>query len=186
MRALAMAVVVLGTTAAQVQPQAVEADRADASADAAPGLRRLVYLTGRWSVRNFVRNAGGVFVEQPARSFMRARYLRDGLSLLVEYHEARADGFHGVHLITTDPARGLVHRYSDARRNQRVEFSGRFDGDQYLISRVGGYEDQGTYLYREVDGEIGPDAFVKRLYRSDDGGVSWSELGYYYRFVREP
>ncbi|MBK8251024.1 MAG: hypothetical protein IPK85_27065 [Gemmatimonadetes bacterium] len=88
-------------------------------------------------MRNFVRNAGGAFVEQPARSLMRARYLRDGLSLLVEYHEARADGFHGVHLITADPARGLVHRYSDARRNQRVEFSGRFDGDQYVISRVG-------------------------------------------------
>ena len=186
MRPLVRPLLVLSTLAAPLRPQAVEADRAVASEGAAPGLRRLVYLTGRWSVRNFVRNAGGVFVEQPARSFMRARYLRDGLSLLVEYHEARADGFHGVHLITADPARGLVHRYSDARRNQRVEFSGRFDGDQYVISRVGGYEDQGTYLYREVDGEVGPDAFVKRLYRSDDGGVSWSELGYYYRFVREP
>ncbi|MBL8961942.1 MAG: hypothetical protein JNJ98_18920 [Gemmatimonadetes bacterium] len=164
----------------------MEPDRGAAADGAAPVLKRLGYLTGRWSVQNFVRDSSGRFVELPVRSFMRARYLRDGRSLLVEYHEAKADGFHGVHLVTADPTRGLVHRYSDARRNQRVEFSGRFDGDRYVISRVGGYNDEGPFLYREVDGDIRPDAFVKRLYRSDDGGVSWSELGYYYRFVREP
>jgi hypothetical protein len=180
-----MALLALGSVAAPMQPQAVEPDRESVAADAAPAFKRLGYLTGRWSVRNFVKDSVGVCVELPIRSFMRARYLRDGRSLLVEYHEARADGFHGVHLVTADPARGLVHRYSDARRNQRVEFTGRFDADRYVMSRVGGYGDEGTFLYREVDSEIGPDAFVKRLYRSDDGGASWSELGFYYRFVRE-
>lgn len=185
MHRFVLALVAVGGLAAPLQPQAVEPDRDTASNGAAPALRRLGYLAGQWSVRNFVRDSGGVFVELPVRSFMRARYLRDGLSLLVEFHEASAEGFHGVHLITSGQGRGLVHRYSDARRNQRVEFAGRFEGDRYVISRIGGYGDDGNYLYREVDSELSSDAFVKRLYRSDDGGVSWKELGFYYRFVRQ-
>ncbi|MEZ4588225.1 MAG: hypothetical protein R2909_17745 [Gemmatimonadales bacterium] len=115
---------------------------------------------------------------------MRARYLRDGLGLLEEFYEAQADGFHGLHLITHDPDEGIVHRYSDARRNQRVEFRGRFDGADYVISMRGGYNGKGDFLYREVDSGIGADGFVKRIYRSTDEGKTWVEGNYYYRFAR--
>ncbi len=169
-----------GTGAAQ---QTESPDRA-ASENAAPDLHRLKYLIGEWSVQSFTRNEGGEFVESPTRSSFRARYLRDGLSLFAEYFEKRTDGFYGFHVVTHDPDRGLVHRYFDASRNQRIEFEGRFRDGRYDVTRRGGYNGQGDFLYRETDSEITANAFVKRIYRSRDEGKSWIEGDYYFRFTR--
>ncbi len=154
------------------------------SAKAAPDLARLSYLAGEWSVQNYARNAAGEFVESPVQSIFRARYLRDGLSLMAEYFEARTDGFYGFHVVTHDPERGLVHRYFDAFRNQRIEFLGHFRDGRYDITRRGGYKGQGDFLYRESDSEITAESFVKRIYRSPDEGKTWNEGDYYFRFTR--
>ncbi|MEM7351984.1 MAG: hypothetical protein AAF657_14385 [Acidobacteriota bacterium] len=154
------------------------------SAKAAPDLAQLKYLLGEWSVQNFARNDAGEFEESPVRSIFRARYLRDGLSLMAEYFEARTDGFYGFHIVTHDPERGLVHRYFDALRNQRIEFLGDFHDGGYDITRRGGYNGQGDFLYRETDSEITPGSFVKRIYRSPDEGKTWQEGDYYFRFTR--
>ena len=59
------------------------------SPKAAPALARLTYLLGDWTVTSFERTKGGEFIANPAVSFFRARYLRDGLSLMAEFFEER-------------------------------------------------------------------------------------------------
>ena len=54
-----------------------------------PALARLTYLLGDWTVTSFERTKGGEFIANPAVSFFRARYLRDGLSLMAEFFEER-------------------------------------------------------------------------------------------------
>lgn len=105
---------------------------------AAPDLAKLDYLLGEWNVRSFVRNDSGEFVESPTTSSFRVRYLYDGLSILAEFYGKRRDGFYGVHVITHDPERGLIHSYFNARANRRIEFEGTFRGDEYDLTRLGG------------------------------------------------
>jgi len=150
---------------------------------AAPDLAKLDYLLGEWNVRSFVRNDSGEFVESPTTSSFRVRYLYDGLSILAEFYGKRRDGFYGVHVITHDPERGLIHSYFNARANRRIEFEGTFRGDEYDLTRLGGYGG-GDFLYRETDSEITSDSFVKRIYQSDDDGNTWVEGDYYFRFER--
>lgn len=151
---------------------------------AAPALARLTHLLGDWTVTTFERAKGGEFAQSPVVSFFRARYLRDGLSLMAEFFEERTNGFYGFHIVTHDPERGLVHRYFDARRNQRIEFAGVFRGNEYEITRRGGYNGRGEFLYKETDSEITATSFVKRIYQSDDDGKTWKQGDYYFRYTR--
>lgn len=166
-------------------PAATQAtqDFGAASDAAAPDLAKLDYLRGEWTVRSFARNDSGVFVESPGTSSYRVRYLYDGLSILAEFYGESRDGFYGVHVITHDPERGLLHSYFNARANRRIEFEGTFRGDEYDLTRLGGYGG-GDFLYRETDSEITSDSFVKRIYQSDDDGDTWVEGDYYFRFER--
>lgn len=148
-------------------------------------LHALNYMIGEWSVTTYVRSPEGTFEPVPESSMFRARYLRDGLSIMAEYFERRTDGFYGFHIINFDASRGFAHRYFDARRNQRIEFNGALDGTRYQITRQGGYNGKGAFLYREVDRDIGANSFVKRIYMSKDEGESWIEGDYYFRFERD-
>jgi hypothetical protein len=169
---------------AAAQAQTPEPDLAAASPRAAPSLRRLSYLVGDWTVETFTRQAGGAFVADTLIAFYRARWLRDGLMLMTESFESSASGFHGVHLVTYSDTAGLVHRYSDARRGQLLEFRGAFAGDHYHITRRGGYNGRGSFLYREVDSEIAQSGFLRRILLSDDDGRTWREGDYRFRYHR--
>lgn len=164
--------------------QIPEVDPGTASPRAAPELRRLSYLVGDWTVETFTRDSRGAFVADSSIAFYRVRWLRDGLTLMTESFEGRAAGFHGVHLITADSAAGLVHRFSDARRGQRIEFRGAFSGDQYHITRRGGYNGRGNFLYRETDSEISETGFLRSIFLSDDEGRNWREGDYRFRYRR--
>lgn len=181
-----LAVSVFGgqTVTIPADPKTPETRFGAPSPEAAPALARLTYLVGDWTVTSFERTSSGTFVASPAVSFLRARYLRDGLSLMAEFYEERPDGFHGFHIVTHDPERGLVHRYFDARRNQRIEFVGAFRGGEYDITRRGGYDGRGEFLYKETDSEITATSFVKRIYQSGDEGKTWKQGDYYFRYTR--
>ncbi len=181
-----LAVSVLGgqTVTIPADPKTPETRFGAPSPEAAPALARLTYLVGDWTVTSFERTSSGTFVASPAVSFLRARYLRDGLSLMAEFYEERPGGFHGFHIVTHDPERGLVHRYFDARRNQRIEFVGAFRGGEYDITRRGGYDGRGEFLYKETDSEITATSFVKRIYQSGDEGKTWKQGDYYFRYTR--
>ena len=181
---LAVSVFVGQSVAIPEDPKPSETRFGAPSPKAAPGLSRLTYLVGDWTVTSFERTTSGAFAKSPGVSFFRARYLRDGLSLMAEFFEERTNGFYGFHIVTHDPERGLVHRYFDARRNQRIEFAGVFRGDEYEITRRGGYNGRGEFLYKETDSEITATSFVKRIYQSDDDGKTWKQGDYYFRYTR--
>lgn len=153
------------------------------SAEAPEVLVDVGYLIGEWRVLSFSRDESGEFVEAPDTTSYRARYLYDGLGILAEFYGPSPDGFYGVHVITHDSARGLVHSYFNARANRRLEFEGSFGDAGYDLTRRGGYGG-GDFLYRETDSEITADSFVKRVYQSVDDGESWVEGDYYFRFER--
>ncbi len=150
---------------------------------AAPDLAAMDFLVGEWVVRTFVRDDSGEFRETPGSTSYRARYLFDGLSIMAEFYGSNRDGFYGVHIISHDADRGLIHSYFNAQANRRIEFEGTFVGRGYELSRRGGYGG-GDFLYKEVDSEIEPDSFVKRIYQSENGGESWVQGGYYFAFER--
>jgi hypothetical protein len=88
-----------------------------------------------------------------------------------------------VHLITHDPARGLIHNYFNARAHRRLEFTGTLKNGEYHVARDGGYGG-GDFMYRETDSKISSSSFVKRIYESRDGGKTWKQGNYYFRFER--
>lgn len=149
----------------------------------APKLTELNHLIGEWRLRSFSRSDGGEFVEAESTSSYRACLMYDGRSILAEFYGESPDEFYGVHLISRASDSEFVHYYLNARLNRRLEFRGRFEGGEYHLSRPGGYGG-GDFLYKEVDSEIRPDSFVKRIYKSHDDGVTWVEGNYYFRFER--
>jgi len=153
------------------------------SSDASQALVSLGYLIGEWHVISYARDDSGQFVESPDTTSYRAEYLYDGLGILAEFYGPSRDGFYGVHVITHDPSRGLVHTYFNARANRRIDFEGAFGDEGYNLTRPGGYGG-GDFLYRETDSEIETDSFVKRVFQSLDEGARWTEGDYYFRFER--
>ena len=160
-----------------------EANFGSPSASAPDDLVALQYLVGEWVVRSFERDSTNRFVESAYTSSYRARYLYDGLSILAEFYGDDRDGFYGVHVITSDSARGLIHSYFNARADRRIEFTGSHRDGEYHLTRDGGYGG-GDFTYRETDSEISESSFVKRIYESRDGGDTWEEGDYYFRFER--
>lgn len=162
---------------------AVSAQGPDMPAGRPTHLQELDYLIGEWTVRSFSRDSSGKFVEADQTTSYRARPMYDGLSILAEFYDESRDGFYSVHLISRASDEEFVHYYLNARLNRRIEFRGRFEDGEYNLTRVGGYGG-GDFLYKETDSNVEEDSFVKRIYRSDDGGASWVEGNYYFLFER--
>lgn len=175
--------VALGALGATPLAGQTETDFGAPSASASSELVELQYLIGEWVVRSFERDSSGQFVESAFSSSYRAQYLYDGLSILAEFYGEDRDGFYGVHVITHDSARGLIHSYFNARAGRRLEFSGIHQDGEYHLTRDGGYGG-GDFKFRETDSEISSSSFVKRIYESRDDGESWEEGNYYFRFER--
>ncbi len=153
--------------------------------DAPAQLEQLDYLVGRWKVTTYVRNQSGEFQPVKATSFMEGRYLFDGYGLVVEHHVNDPDDFYSINIITWDDDLGrFALSFHNPKKNRHVTFDARVQDGVFVISNRGGYAQDGDFLYRESDLSITETSFTKRLHRSDDGGETWNELGYYFTYER--
>ncbi len=151
-----------------------------AAPDAPDAVKQWNFAVGEWDVTFKTRQEDGSVETSESKAYVRGYYLDDGLTFQSEFQSDSptdgGDGFYSTMIKAYDTTqKKWINQFVNSRRQRWTTTESVWRDDEMVTTIPGGYAGDEPYIQREVDSEISPYGWTKRLFRSTDDGKSWEE-----------